>query len=138
MIPSSNIVVSGTNSVGEALWFGTPVRTWIGRAPSVETDAVDGEMAEVLVYSGVLDATQRAEIEAYLISKYFTVTPTEPTVSARVEGENLVIEFTGKLQYANKLPGPFVDYPGEPSSPLIITNIKSQPVRFQFFRSYNP
>jgi hypothetical protein len=100
-VPASNSVVTATNT-GTALRSGTPVATWIGTSGAgIASAAFDGEMAEILIYSGALDEAQRAQVESYLRTKYFAV----PTVSIRSEGGNVVVDFSGTLLYGDEVTG---------------------------------
>ena len=127
--PASNTVVTATNT-GAVLRFGTPVATWIGTTGAgIASGAFDGEMAEVLIYSGALDGTQRTQVEAYLRAKYFP----RAELSFRREGGNPVIDFTGTLLSGDEVTGITNVVPGA-TSPLVITNGAAK----QFYRSRVP
>ena len=129
--PSSNTVVTATN-IGTAMRFGTPVGTWIGSTAGgggVASGAFDGEMAEVLIYNGALDATQRATVEAYLRTKYFP----RAELSIRLEGGNAIVEFTGTLLSGDEVTG-ITNVVSGATSPLVIPNGAAK----QFYRSRLP
>ncbi|MBN2508142.1 MAG: hypothetical protein JXQ71_15760 [Verrucomicrobia bacterium] len=131
--PASNTVVSATNSAATPTGYGEPLLTWIGRSPTVASDAFDGEMAEVLVYSGVLDAVQRAEVQTHLRTKYFSQ---PPTVAITATATNLQIAFTGVLQAAPAVDGAFEDVEGVVTSPLEIP--LESATNTLFFRARRP
>lgn len=126
-IPALNIASSNTNRYGASLGFGTPVKTWIGRSPNIATDALDGQIAEVLIYSGVLSAEQRAEVQAYLCSKYFPLQITrQPESGLITEGNDLTLT----TESIGGVPRVFQWYHNDnliqdaTNSSLTITNIK--------------
>ena len=59
-----------TNVAGTAVGMGAPVTTWVGSTAGTQ-DFFDGQMAELLIYTNVLSATDRALVEDYLRAKYF-------------------------------------------------------------------
>ena len=127
--PAGNTVVTATNT-GTPLRFGTPVATWIGTSGAgIASAAFDGEMAEVLIYNGVLDETQRTQVEAYLRAKYFP----RAELSIHLEGGNAVVEFTGTLLSGDEATG-ITNVVSGATSPLTITNGAAK----QFYRSRLP
>ena len=86
-------------------------------------------MAEVLIYNGVLDETQRTQVEAYLRAKYFP----RAELSIHLEGGNAVVEFTGTLLSGDEATG-ITNVVSGATSPLTITNGAAK----QFYRSRLP
>lgn len=58
-----------------------------------------------------------------------------PSLSVARDGADVVLTFTGTLQTAPAVTGPWTDVPGNPASPLRITRANQQAV--QFFRARN-
>jgi hypothetical protein len=62
--------------------------------------------------------------------------PPTPTLAIRSEGANLVLEFTGRLESAQQITGPWTPVPANPSSPLTLTaqDLENQ----RFYRTVGP
>ena len=60
---------------------------------------------------------------------------TPPTLAITRDGTDIVLTFTGRLQSAPAVTGPWTDVPGNPSSPLRIPRANQTAV--QFFRTVN-
>ena len=60
---------------------------------------------------------------------------TPPTLAISRDGTDIVLTFTGRLQSAPAVTGPWTDVPGNPSSPLRIPRANQTAV--QFFRTVN-
>lgn len=62
--------------------------------------------------------------------------PTTASVSIKRDGANLSLEFTGVLQSAASVTGPWTNVPNNPKSPFVIE--KNNIVGTQFYRARNP
>jgi hypothetical protein len=138
--PVSGVAVAATNATAAA-FATTPLATWIGATATgtsppyyaTTTSCFGGEMAEMLLFTGPLADTDTTNIEAYLTAKYF---PGPPVLSVTEAGANVRVDFTGVLQSSTNAAGPYVDMPGSPASPYVITPASQQ--SHQFFRARNP
>jgi hypothetical protein len=127
--PLSNLVLATTNTNTTTLAAGTPIATFIGNDSKLNA-GFEGEMAALLLYNGALDGGQRAQVENYLRSKYFA------SISLAVNGANLEISYLGVLQSSTNAASGYVDVPGNPSNPYIIT--PGSQLKRQFFRARTP
>jgi hypothetical protein len=66
---------------------------------------------------------------------YLRVMPAPPVIAARTQGNNIEIHFTGVLQASTNVGWGYVDVPGDPASPLLVT--PGNPLSQQFFRCRN-
>jgi hypothetical protein len=126
--PASYSAVEATTP-SSAVFATPPLATWIGSTPA-GVGWFGGQMAEVLLYTGPLADTDKTNIEAYLTAKYF---PVVPVLSVTRAGADIRVEFTGVLQSATNATGTYVDLPGNPASPYVIT--PGSQLSRQFFRA---
>jgi hypothetical protein len=127
--PLSNLVLSGTTNYTSTLAVGTPVLTYVGNGSGLG-GGFDGQMEALLLYNGALDDGQRAQVEAFLRNKYFA------GISLQVSGANIQIGYFGVLQSSTNAASGYVDVPGNPSNPYIIT--PGSQLERQFFRARTP
>jgi hypothetical protein len=115
--PALNTVMAATNSSvsGMAIGTGIPVDLWFGVAPNYQY-RFGGDMAEVLLYTGAMSQSDLDAAENYLRTKYFP-----PSLSARLNGADVEITFTGVLQSSASPGTGYTDVGGSPTSPYIIT-----------------
>ena len=88
-------------------------------------------MAEILIYTGNLSDNDIGSIENSLKVKYFP-----PLIGIQQNGANFEVQFTGVLQSSTNASTGYLDVPGNPTSPYIITPGSQLPQ--QFFRSRHP
>lgn len=94
--PASVTTGSATGSLNMGT---TPVATFIGRSAgaNVANESFDGEMAEVLIYSGALTAAEQAAVELYLRCRYFGPDHADIAILPQANGD-VEITFAGALQ----------------------------------------
>jgi len=133
--PLTGMVLAATNTSSPIIFGTIPVTNYIGGTYSGGgfRYAFGGDMAEVLLYTGALSQSDFDSVESYLWTKYFP-----PALSARQNGANVEINFTGVLQSSTNPGTGYTDVSGSPTSPYVITPAMraSQPVLY--FRARNP
>lgn len=91
-------VTTGT-ATGSLNIGSTPITTFIGRSAgtNVANESFDGEMAEVLIYSGALTAAEQAAVELYLRCRWFGPDRADMAILPLANGD-VEITFAGALQ----------------------------------------